>query len=1034
MSEQDMKNHTANRNYLLKLHDEKTAIDESYKPITWFEIKHECEDPGLMKGISPKEISSRSWSVKSAKWCILNARNKCIEQYNKTNKMPYFSIFKNNEGKLQWALFDITDEDFNKKSVKRTDFSTIELEQDGLEMNINFKGGDIIFNDKNNILIPSNYTINSGKGYCKKTVQKNVSDCERILQEKKNKCNVAKNSAIAANERIVQYQLLAQINDLIDGKDGMSNVEGFDSLVSTSKDLNDKIKDYSKYGKNYRKNRVTEAKANKNSILDNINEIIFREEEYNYADSKWKTMKKLRDDVIQKYKKKIDSYRIGLLGKKINYNIKTRRHYKNADDAIIKKNKSIRNKKCSEQKSKVKFYKQRKWVKGRRRNVYTTTPKNGLKCNIEGYEPNNKHYYFNAVTETEGLNGDVEGWFNGSKKLRRTKTNLNKKINKILASNYNAKAKFYSVIANSEVVNAKNDNKKANKYKDMIMRSKTEGFNSNTEGYGVKNTCNNSDVDTNFEISHDNTIHNCNSESVFLKYNSADYKKTVDVIEDHTFTLPSSILSNITPALFNSNAGECNNNNNIKNQRLELNYSIKYDKEDIKIEEIMIDSQGKGMLKYTANDAEPYYYILSDKSNNTNERRIIMDGNGNIKMNKDVIFINPIKTDASYIVNGYTGNNNLSVLKSGQEISSSKYRLTLGSMWNNSTVFYNTKNANGNTGVTDLHGNSFKYTEHYHKTKSSAVENVFILYKIKTHGLPKMLYEHRIYANIERVLIDECDTNKGSENLCYIRAIKQKLIGDEMLDENNNVNIKNIQNITMDEFKNNVNYNTKYINNNVLTSVPENINEIRIFLIKSLHNIHMNIASVMKSGVGEGFKGYDNEFRGYSTIEGYTVDDSGVINPENTLADNNLRILDNLKEKNDRINEKTAEMKINSESIRNKLTKLTGYGGTIHTNGGLPSTADYSAITTDGAALRIHDDYDEANNLIPFIFDNSVTSTDYYKERTVDGKPDPRAKIDAMDEDLKEMLYQQKLLFTVGSITSATFIVTALLLARNNSS
>ena len=97
-----------------------------------------------------------------------------------------------------------------------------------------------------------------------------------------------------------------------------------------------------------------------------------------------------------------------------------------------------------------------------------------------------------------------------------------------------------------------------------------------------------------------------------------------------------------------------------------------------------------------------------------------------------------------------------------------------------------------------MHGNYFKYTEHYHKTKSSAVENVFILYKIKTHGLPKMLYEHRIYANIERVLIDECDTNKGSENLCYIRAIKQKLIGDEMLYENNNVNITNIQNITMD--------------------------------------------------------------------------------------------------------------------------------------------------------------------------------------------------------------------------------------------
>ena len=113
MSEQDMKNHIANRNYLLKLHDQKTEIDESYKHITWFEIKHECEDPGLMNGISPKEISSRSWPVTSAKWCILNARNKCVAQYNKTKKMPYFSIFKNNEGKIQWALFDITDEEFN---------------------------------------------------------------------------------------------------------------------------------------------------------------------------------------------------------------------------------------------------------------------------------------------------------------------------------------------------------------------------------------------------------------------------------------------------------------------------------------------------------------------------------------------------------------------------------------------------------------------------------------------------------------------------------------------------------------------------------------------------------------------------------------------------------------------------------------------------------------------------------------------------------------------------------------------------------
>ena len=201
----------------------------------------------------------------------------------------------------------------------------------------------------------------------------------------------------------------------------------------------------------------------------------------------------------------------------------------------------------------------------------------------------------------------------------------------------------------------------------------------------------------------------------------------------------------------------------------------------------------------------------------------------------------------------------------------------------------------------------------------------------------------------------------------------------------------------------------------------------------------MKIASVMKSGVGEGFKGYDNEFRGYSTIEGYTVDVSGVIKPHNTLADTNLRLLDKLKAQNDRINEKTTEMEMNSYSIRTKLKKLTGYGGTIHTNDMLTndmlqSAADYKDTTEGDAALIIHNDYDKANNLIPFIFDISGTATDYYKKRTVDGKPDSRAKIDAIDEDLKEMLYQQNILYTIGSITSATFIITAILLARNNSS
>ena len=151
MSDQDMQRHIANRNYLIKLHAEKTAIDESYKSIKWFKVKHECEEPGLMTGITPTQISSTSWN--SSWGCIIDARKKCTDIYNDTTRMPYFSIFKNNDGKLQWAIFEIKDDEFNTKSVKSSNFSSIELEHNDLEMNINFKGGDLVFNDKNKISI-----------------------------------------------------------------------------------------------------------------------------------------------------------------------------------------------------------------------------------------------------------------------------------------------------------------------------------------------------------------------------------------------------------------------------------------------------------------------------------------------------------------------------------------------------------------------------------------------------------------------------------------------------------------------------------------------------------------------------------------------------------------------------------------------------------------------------------------------------------------------------------------------------------------
>jgi hypothetical protein len=153
--------------------------------------------------------------------------------------------------------------------------------------------------------------------------------------------------------------------------------------------------------------------------------------------------------------------------------------------------------------------------------------------------------------------------------------------------------------------------------------------------------------------------------------------------------------------------------------------------------------------------------------------------------------------------------------------------------------------------------------------------------------------------------------------------------------------------------------------------------------------------------------------------------------------------LDKLKAQNIRINAKIVDMSNNADSIRTKLDKLTGYGGTIHSGSDLWTADNKYTVGTDAndttkvlkyagtitPLLKTHDDYDEQNNMIPFIFDDSGVTTDYYKDRTY-----PKAKIDAIDEDLREMLYQQNTLYTIGSITSATFIITAILLARNNSS
>ena len=1034
MSDQDMNNYIANQKYLSKLHAEKTVIDESYKPVEWFKIKHECETPGLMTGITPTNISSTSWNKSSD--CILDARKKCTEQYNATKKMPYFSIFKNNFGKLQWAIFEITDEQFNTKSDKRSNFSSIELEQNNLEMNIDFKGGEITFKDKNSIIIPPNYTINSGKGSCSITIKEQISDCDRILREKKDKCGVAKRTAITANERMIQSQLLGNVDKLLDG---MSNMEGYETLAEAKQDELVKRKNYSKYGSQHTRNQLRDAINKQKTTLSEINTILHHPSQYNLSKSKWNEMLSKRTTILGDYKRLTDEYKNFVRRMETTQHMMARRYSLNAGKASRSKNDATKKSDCSSRKSKIKYYtKKNMWGQ----TVRFARP-NRVRCGfvgsgsgkLVGYDPNNNFSDFNADDNTnEGFKGSFRRLVAKTRaataraararassmkpRLDKSKTEKNRRKHTIDSANFQKQANRFESIAAGNDRSASVFGSRAADLKQQYKRLLYEGFDSK------KNTCNNSGVDANFKISHNNSIHNCNSESVFLKYPSADYKKTVDVTNQHTFQITDSLLSNITPALFVSGVGECNNAENVKNQTLELNYSIKHQKENIKIEEILIDRQGNGVLKYSAGDVGTHTYILGDKSNNINERRIIIDLNGNVKVNKVVLFTNPIKTDAEYIINGYKNNNNLTSLKSGQEISNLKYRLTLGSAWNNSTLFYTTNNKAGDTGVYDTFNQKFKYTEYYHKTNSSTVQNVFILYKIKTYGLQKLLYENRIYANIEKVLIDECDPSKGSKNVCYIRAIQNALVNDEPLN-NNTVNLNTVPLITMKKFKDDVRYKVKYINNNILNSVPNNINEIRIFLIKSLNDIHMKIASVMKSGVSE-------PFSEYSTIEGYTVDTAtGNIIPDDIPGEANLRILDKLRAQNDRINRKTGEMKTNADDIRGKLQTLTGYGGSIHTGSSSDiSESKYNVITNQDALLRTHDEYDDSNTLIPFLFDGSNNATDYYKHS---GIIDPRAKVDAINEDLKEMLYQQKALYTIGSITSATFIITAILLARNNS-
>ena len=225
------------------------------------------------------------------------------------------------------------------------------------------------------------------------------------------------------------------------------------------------------------------AKTNKNRVLGKIDDIINREKKYNYASSEWKRMRRKRDDTMQKYTGKLNSYRGNLLEKKNDYNNRTRRHYKNAYTAGRSKSKAIKKKNCSKRKSRMKYYKQKKnW-----RTKYFSTPRR-VRCGfvgsgnneLVGYEPNGNFTDFNADDNDEGFGSIAEGW--RSKRYKKWKKKMKKMKNKAKIMKNKAKSgvrrskkaikKYKNKVKSAVRRSRKAINKYKNKVKSAVRRSK----------------------------------------------------------------------------------------------------------------------------------------------------------------------------------------------------------------------------------------------------------------------------------------------------------------------------------------------------------------------------------------------------------------------------------------------------------------------------------------------------------------------------------------------------------------------------------
>lgn len=351
------------------------------------------------------------------------------------------------------------------------------------------------------------------------------------------------------------------------------------------------------------------------------------------------------------------------------------------------------------------------------------------------------------------------------------------------------------------------------------------------------------------------------------------------------------------------------------------------------------------------------------------DAKMTLDNNGNLKLGSSVLCNNGnIKP---YKPKSIFRTETLSSLNANNTIEGGKYKFELGSSFNTNKLTYASVNSSGNKGV-----RGHKYTEQSHITGSDANTNIFVVYKLNTYNLPptqKFLLEGRLYSIVKKATATDC-----GPNTCFIRQINESYV------THNNLGESYIE-----------------MNSADLTGLPikgifdgnggKNINELNTAIIPEIKTQVGVIDNIGR----ESFTSYSNEGFGTMLVEGLSE-----------------AARDTLRKDIDKTAAIMTTFNADRQKLQNNIADISSNWDFINTN-----------------AETINDEYDARNNIIPFVFDACGNRTDFY--RTEHGYKDPQAKVDAVKEDQDEMLRQQNTLYTLGSLTAATFLVTAILLARN---